>query len=104
MSQRRKNLRARAGRPQTAPSSQLPAAPSVMLPLGAMLLASSFGALAQTAPASEDKQLPTVVVREKALAPEGKDALKKKIKERTTELLKDRKVIDVLFSEFVVQF
>jgi catecholate siderophore receptor len=75
MSQRRKNLRARAGRPQPAPSSQLPAAPSVMLPLGAMLLASSFGALAQTAPASEDKQLPTVVVREKALAPEGKDAL-----------------------------
>lgn len=75
MSQRRKNLRARAGRPQPAPSSHLPAASSVMLPLGAMLLASSFGALAQTAPASEDKQLPTVVVREKALAPEGKDAL-----------------------------
>jgi flagellar FliL protein len=38
------------------------------------------------------------------VTPEGKDALKKKIKERTTELLKDRKVIDVLFSEFVVQF
>jgi catecholate siderophore receptor len=75
MSQRRKNLRARAGRPHPAPSSHLPAASSVMLPLGAMLLASSFGALAQTAPASEDKQLPTVVVREKALAPEGKDAL-----------------------------
>lgn len=75
MSQRRKNLRARAGRPHPAPSSHLPTASSVMLPLGAMLLASSFGALAQTAPASEDKQLPTVVVREKALAPEGKDAL-----------------------------
>lgn len=75
MSQRRKNLRARAGRPLPAPSANLPAASGVMLPLGAMLLASSFGALAQTAPASEDKQLPTVVVREKALAPEGKDAL-----------------------------
>ncbi len=75
MSQRRKNLSARAGRPLPAPSANLPAASGVMLPLGAMLLASSFGALAQTAPASEDKQLPTVVVREKALAPEGKDAL-----------------------------
>ncbi|MDQ7744054.1 TonB-dependent receptor [Hydrogenophaga pseudoflava] len=74
MSQRRKNLRAPAGRPLPA-SSHLPAASAVVLPLGAMLLAGSFGALAQTAPASDDKQLPTVVVREKALAPEGKDAL-----------------------------
>jgi flagellar FliL protein len=38
------------------------------------------------------------------VTPEGKDTLKKKIKERTSELLKDQKVIDVLFSEFVVQF
>jgi flagellar FliL protein len=38
------------------------------------------------------------------VTPEGKEALKKKIRERTTELLKDQKVIDVLFSEFVVQF
>jgi flagellar FliL protein len=38
------------------------------------------------------------------VTPEGKEALKKKIRERTTELLQDQKVIDVLFSEFVVQF
>lgn len=75
MSQRRKNPRARAGRALPALSSPLSATAGVALPLGAMLLASSFGALAQSTPASEDKQLPTVVVREKALAPEGKDAL-----------------------------
>ncbi|OOG86094.1 TonB-dependent siderophore receptor [Hydrogenophaga sp. A37] len=45
-----------------------------MLPLGAMLLAGSFNALAQTTPPPE-KTLPTVVVREQAMAPEGKDAL-----------------------------
>lgn len=73
MSQRRKTQRARAGRPafSTHPSPNT----SAMLPLGAMLLASSFGALAQTAPATAEQQLPTVVVREKAMAPEGKDAL-----------------------------
>jgi flagellar basal body-associated protein FliL len=38
------------------------------------------------------------------VTPEGKETLKKKIKARTSELLKDQKVIDVLFSEFVVQF
>ena len=73
MSQRRKTQRARAGRPafSTHPSPNT----SAMLPLGAMLLASSFGALAQTAPATAEQLLPTVVVREKAMAPEGKDAL-----------------------------
>jgi flagellar FliL protein len=38
------------------------------------------------------------------VTPEGKDALKAKIRERTGALLKDTKVLDVLFSEFVVQF
>lgn len=75
MPQRRKNLRARAGRPTFPVPSPATAARSA-LPLGAMLLAGSFGALAQTAAPVEDKQLPTVVVREKALAPEGKDALR----------------------------
>jgi catecholate siderophore receptor len=67
MSQRHKNPR----NGKTAPSTT---APSVMLPLGAMLLAGSFNALAQTSPLAE-KTLPTVVVREQAMAPEGKDAL-----------------------------
>jgi flagellar protein FliL len=35
---------------------------------------------------------------------DGKTALKKEIKERVAGSLKHRKVIDVLFSEFVVQF
>ncbi|WP_370871951.1 TonB-dependent receptor [Hydrogenophaga sp.] len=47
-----------------------------MLPLGAMLLAGSMNAMAQTAPAGAEKTLPTVVVREQAEAPEGKDALR----------------------------
>lgn len=38
------------------------------------------------------------------VTPEGKDELKKAIKERTAESLENKKVIDVLFSEFVVQF
>ena len=38
------------------------------------------------------------------VTPEGKETLKKKIKDRTSEILKDKKVLDVLFSEFVVQF
>lgn len=36
--------------------------------------------------------------------PEGKEALKKKIKEHTSKLVPHQKVMDVLFSEFVVQF
>jgi len=35
---------------------------------------------------------------------QGKEALKAAIKAKTTGLLRDQKVIDVLFSEFVVQF
>ena len=51
--------------------------PSPLLPLGAMLLAGSMGALAQSLPTAEaDKALKTVTVKEKAEAPEGKDALR----------------------------
>jgi flagellar FliL protein len=38
------------------------------------------------------------------VTPEGKTALKDAIKARTNPLLADQKVLDVLFSEFVVQF
>lgn len=40
----------------------------------------------------------------KLVTPEGKEALKKKIREQTSTLVPHQKVIDVLFSEFVVQF
>ena len=67
-------LKPRAPR-RTPPSAVV--APA-LLPLGALLLAGSFSANAQTqAPANpEDATLPTVVVREKADAPEGKDTLR----------------------------
>jgi flagellar FliL protein len=48
-----------------------------------------------------------VLTQQKAPAlvtPEGKTALKQAIKDRTSPLLPDKKVLDVLFSEFVVQF
>ena len=38
------------------------------------------------------------------VTPEGKAALKQAIQARTVPLLANRKVLDVLFSEFVVQF
>ncbi len=61
-----------------------------MLPLGAMMLAGSMSAMAQTQPA-EGKTLAPVTVKEKAETPEGKDTLKV---ERTTigkgnQLLRD---------------
>src|SRR5262245_3220459 len=48
-----------------------------------------------------------VLTLQKATAlvtPEGKSALKQAIKERTSSLVPGKKVLDVLFSEFVVQF
>ena len=63
--------------PATAPETPTaPAAP--LLPLGALMLAASFGSLAQTTPPPADsgKTLPQVVVKEKAEAPEGKDAIR----------------------------
>jgi len=73
MSQRKKTLRHAQ---RALPRSSSSANSGVMLPLGAMLLAGSLNAMAQTAPAAAEKTLPTVVVREQAEAPEGKDALR----------------------------
>ena len=58
--------------------SASPLSPSpVLLPLGAMLLAGSMGAMAQTAPAQQNAAtLSTVTVKEQAEAPEGKDAVR----------------------------
>ncbi len=38
------------------------------------------------------------------VTPEGKEALKKAIAERATKAVHELKVVDVLFSEFVIQF
>src|SRR3990167_8579387 len=73
MSQRKKTLRHAQ---RALPRSSSSANSGVMLPLGAMLLAGSLNAMAQTAPAAAEKTLPTVVVREQSEAPEGKDALR----------------------------
>ncbi len=47
-----------------------------LLPLGAMLLAGSMGAMAQTAGTDSAKTLSTVTVKEAAEAPEGKDSIR----------------------------
>ena len=47
-----------------------------LLPLGALMLAASVSALAQTTPQNTPATLPQVVVREKAEAPEGKDSVR----------------------------
>lgn len=60
--------------PQETKSST--ASSSALLPLGALLLAGSMGAMAQSSTADTDKTLGTVVVKERAEAPEGKDALR----------------------------
>lgn len=46
------------------------------LPLGALLLAGSLSALAQSGPAETERTLKPTVVKERAEAPEGKDALR----------------------------
>ncbi|HSV79608.1 MAG TPA: TonB-dependent siderophore receptor [Ramlibacter sp.] len=53
-----------------------PSSDPALLPLGALLLAASAGAWSQTPPATGDRTLGTVVVREKAEAAEGKDSLR----------------------------
>ncbi len=66
-------------RPRPAPAASRPQPAAPVLPLGAMMLAASFGSLAQTAapPAGEaQRSLPQVVVKEKAEVPEGKDAVR----------------------------
>ncbi len=55
------------------------ASPATLLPLGAMLLAGSMSAMAQTAPsapATDGKALAPVVVKDKAEAPEGKESIR----------------------------
>ena len=80
MSQRKKTLRPARPQPTPTPIPHTPARPTssntTLLPLGAMLLAGSMSAMAQTTPAPTEATLPTVVVREQAEAPEGKDALR----------------------------
>lgn len=49
---------------------------SALLPIGAMLLAGSVGALAQQASVSASRTLPTITVTDSAEAPEGRDALR----------------------------
>ena len=49
---------------------------AAMLPLGAMMLFSSFGTWAQTAAPGEGKTLAPVTVKEQAEAPEGKDSVR----------------------------
>ena len=49
-------------------------------------------------------ELLTVQTAEKLVTPDGKTALKKLIAERASTALDDTKVLDVLFSDFVVQF
>ncbi|TFZ00487.1 TonB-dependent siderophore receptor [Ramlibacter henchirensis] len=48
----------------------------VLLPLGALLFAASAGAWAQSSPAPESRNLAPVVVKDRAEAPEGKEALR----------------------------
>lgn len=54
---------------------EIKASSTVILPLGAMLLAGSVTAMAQTA-TTTDKTLSTVTVKEAAQAPEGKDSVR----------------------------
>ena len=49
-------------------------------------------------------ELLTEQTSELLVTPEGKAALKKSIIERASKILTEAKVVDVLFSEFVVQF
>ena len=49
-------------------------------------------------------ELLTVQTADALVTPEGKTKLKKAIAERVTEALEHVKVVDVLFSDFVVQF
>lgn len=58
-----------------SPARSRASTPASLLPLGALLLASSAGCWAQSE-AGEVRSLGTVVVKEKAEAPEGKEALR----------------------------
>jgi catecholate siderophore receptor len=60
----------------TGSASRNSAASVALLPLGAMLLAGSVGAMAQATGAEGAKTLSTVTVKEAAEAPEGKDSIR----------------------------
>lgn len=65
--------------PSTPPAAAVPhggfASEKALLPLGALMLAASVGAMAQTSTTPE-KTLAPVVVKERAEAPEGKDSVR----------------------------
>ncbi|WP_297654583.1 TonB-dependent siderophore receptor [Hydrogenophaga sp.] len=76
MSQRKKNAKHPV---RTLPRSHVPAlkaSPNTLLPLGAMLLAGSMSAGAQTVPAGPANTLPTVEVRDQAEVPQTKNTLR----------------------------
>ena len=58
------------------PATQFIAPRAIVLPLGAVLLAGSMSALAQQSDTSTAVTLKPVIIKEKAEAPEGKDALR----------------------------
>lgn len=77
MSNRKNKERKQApARVSIAQPATISIASSPLLPLGALLLAGSMSAMAQQSTAETDKTLKVVVVKERAEAPEGKDALR----------------------------
>lgn len=77
MSNRKSKERKQApARVSIAQPATISIASSPLLPLGALLLAGSMSAMAQQSTAETDKTLKVVVVKERAEAPEGKDALR----------------------------
>ncbi len=81
MSHRKSPARQRAAaqskrRAAVAPTTPANASGAAFLPLGAMLLAGSVSAMAQSAPAGAEKSLPSVSVKAKAEAPEGKESVR----------------------------
>ncbi len=60
--------------------------------------------LARTRARSSILELLSLQTAGRLVTPEGKAALKKEIAERATHALEGTKVLDVLFTEFVVQF
>jgi len=72
----RRHLRRSPTSPATSQQASALSSNPALLPIGALLLAGSINALAQTAATGASKTLPTVTVTEKALAPEGKDTIR----------------------------
>ncbi len=72
----RRHLRRSPTSPATSQQASALSSNPALLPIGALLLAGSINALAQTAATGAPKTLPTVTVTEKALEPEGKDTIR----------------------------